>query len=179
MLSALFGFSRKGIYLSSDKVKSKDEVLRQQILQVLEVNPSYGHRRIAISLGIGKKRVRRVMRLYNIKPYKRKARWAKRRDLKAPDAPYPNLIKGSCPIKSGVVYAGDFTYLRWNQKIVYLATFMDLYTREIVGWNVSMIHTKEFVIDAFLEAVIYSGKPTVVHTDQGALSTRARNMPSL
>lgn len=168
MLSALFDFSRKGIYLNSDKVKSRDELLKEQILQVLEINPSYDHRRIALALKVGKKRVRRVMKLYSIKPYKRKARWAKRRDLRTPESGYPNLIKGSCPIKAGIVYVGDFTYLRWNSKIIYLATFMDLYTREIVGWNVSTRHTKEFVIDAFLEAVINTGKPSIVHTDQGA-----------
>ncbi len=168
LLSALFGFSRKGIYLNSDKVKLRDGLLKEQILQVLEVNPSYGHRRIALSLGVGKKRVGRVMKLYGIKTYKRKARWAKRRDLRTPESGYPNLIKGTCPIKPKVVLVGDFTCLRWNQKIIYLATFMDLYTREIVGWNISTRHTKEFVIDAFLEAVLNAGKPTVVHTDQGA-----------
>lgn len=168
LLSALFGFSRKGIYLQPDKIKSKDELLRQQTLQVLEVNPSYGHRRIAIALRIGKKRVGRVMKLYCIKPYKRKARWGKKRDYGQPDAGYPNLIKGSCPIKPKVVYVGDFTRLSWNAKIIYLATFMDLYTREIVGWTVSTKHTKEFVMEAFLEAVVNSGKPQIVHTDQGA-----------
>ena len=62
---------------------------------------------------------------------------------------------------------------------LHLATFMDLFTREIVGWNVSTRHTKEFVVDAFLEAVISAGKPTVVHTDQGAINTEARNTSNL
>lgn len=168
LLSTLFGFSRKAVYLSSNKIEFRDELLRQQILSVLSAHPSYGHRRIAMALKVGKKRVRRVMKLYGIRPYKRKARWSKRRDLRLPESGYPNMVKGVCPVKPGVVYVGDFTYLRWNQRIIYLATFMDLYTREIVGWNVSTRHTKEFVIDAFLEAVIHTGRPKVVHTDQGA-----------
>jgi transposase InsO family protein len=134
----------------------------------LSVNPSYGHRRIALSLSVGKKRVRRIMRLYDIKPYKRKARWRKRRDERRPEALYQNLIKGICPIKRNVVFCGDFTYLRWKGRFVYLATFMDLYTREIVGWNVSTKHTKEFVLEAFWDAVITARLPKVVHTDQGA-----------
>ncbi|MEK7498065.1 MAG: hypothetical protein AAB656_04055 [Patescibacteria group bacterium] len=110
--------------------------MKGQILKVLESNPAYGHRRIAIALGVGKKRTRRVMKLFGIKPYKRKARWKKPKDYGNPPANYPNLIKGSCPIKPKVVYVGDFTYLRWNGKFIYLATFLDIYTREVVGWSI-------------------------------------------
>lgn len=120
LISNLFGVSRESLYLHSNKLKTKDESLKEQILQVLELNPSYGHRRIAIALStpqhpVGKKRVRRVMKLYSIKPYKRKARWSKRRDLRKPDAGYSNMIKGTCPIGPNIVYVGDFTYLRWEQ----------------------------------------------------------------
>lgn len=168
LLATLFGMSRKSFYLTLSKQRTKDELLREQILQVLGMNPSYGHRRVAMALSVGKKRVRRVMKLYGIKPYKRKARWRKRRDLRQTESGYQNLIKGRCPIRSQVVYVGDFTYLRWNSKTIYLATYMDLYTREIVGWNVSSRHTKELVIEALLEAVAYHGKPNVIHTDQGS-----------
>lgn len=118
-------------------------ILQEQILKVLEVNASYGHRRIALALGVGKKRVRRVMKLFGIKPYKRKARWTKKRDQGNPPSKFPNLIKGSCPIKPRIYFAGDFTRLAWNGKIIYLATFIDSFTREIVGWSISTRHTKE------------------------------------
>jgi len=108
------------------------------------------------------------MRLYGIKPYKRKARWTKKKDYGKAPSGYPNLIKGSCPLKPNIVFAGDFTRLIWNQKIIYLATFIDLYTREIVGWSVSMKHTTEFVIEAYLDAVRTVGKSLITHTDQGS-----------
>lgn len=134
----------------------------------METNPSYGHRRVALALEIGKKRVRRVMKLFGIKPYKRKARWTKKKDWGNPLSKFPNLIKGSCPIKPRVYFAGDFTRLAWNQRIIYLATFMDLFTREIVGWSISTRHTTELVLEAFLDAIKTVGKPVVAHTDQGA-----------
>lgn len=142
--------------------------MKDQILSTLTLHPSYGHRRVAIELGIGKKRARRVMKLFGIKPYKRKARWTKKRDWGKPDAGYPNLVKGSCPIKSKVVYAGDFTRLCWNKQAFYLATFIDLYTREVVGWSISTRHTSELVIEALMDAIINAGKPLIVHTDQGS-----------
>ena len=134
----------------------------------MEVNASYGHRRIALALGVEKKRVRRVMRLFGVKPYKRKARWTKKKDWGNPPSKFPNLIKGSCPIKPQVYFAGDFTRLLWNGRVIYLATFMDLFTREIVGWSISTSHTTELVLEAFLDAVKTVGKSVVVHTDQGS-----------
>lgn len=161
------GISRRNFY-NQGRQNPKDLALREQILEVLEANASYGHRRIALALGVGKKRVRRVMKLFGIKPYKRKARWTKKRDWGNPLSKFPNLIKGSCPIKPQVYFAGDFTRLPWNGRIIYLATFMDLFTREIVGWSISTRHTTELVIEAFLDAVKSVGQPLIAHTDQGS-----------
>ena len=135
---------------------------------MMGANPAYGHRRVALELKINRKRARRVMKLYGLKPYKRKARWTKKRDWGQPDAGFPNLTKRACPIKPKVFFAGDFTRLIWNKKVFYLATFMDLFTREIVGWSLGSRHTKELVIKAFLEALKTNGRPIIVHTDQGS-----------
>lgn len=107
--------------------------------------------------------------MFGIKPYKRKARWSKRADKRRLPAPYQNLVKGVWPIKPGIVLVGDFTHIIHQEKIIYLATYMDLFTREIVGWSISNKHTKELVIEAFLDAIKGLDKlPKVVHTDQGS-----------
>ena len=108
------------------------------------------------------------MKLYGIKPYKRMARWTKKKDYGQPPSGIPNLIKDSCPIKPNVHFAGDFTRLIWNQRVVYLATYMDLFTREIVGWSIATSHTTELVAEALLNAFRTAGKPLIVHTDQGS-----------
>lgn len=118
LISTLFGLTRKSLHLPSNKVEVKDELLKNQIIDCLAINPSYGHRRIALALGVSRKRARRVMKLFGIKPYKRKARWGKKRDRGRPDSGYPNLIKGSCPVRPGITYVGDFTRLSWNGKII-------------------------------------------------------------
>lgn len=96
----------------------------------------------------------------------------KRRDERRPESQYPNLIKSICPIRSGFVLVGDFTHIIYQLKVVvvvYVATFMDLFTREIVGWSISNRHTKEFVLEAFLDAIKNLDKlPGIVHTDQGS-----------
>lgn len=168
LISKSLGIPKRSLFNPKPKQNEADIILRNQILKVLEVNPSYGHRRIALALNTSKKRTRRVMKLYGIKPYKRKARWTKKRDLGNPPSKYQNLIKGSCSLRPNVVFAGDFTRLMWNGKVIYLATFMDLFTREIVGWSVSVRHTTEFVIEAYLDAVRTVGRSAIVHTDQGS-----------
>ena len=168
LISRALGIPKRNLYNQNTKQSQNDLILKDQILKVLEINPSYGHRRIALALGIGRKRTGRVMKLYGIKPYKRKARWTKKKDYGNPDSGFPNLIKGSCPVKPNVVFAGDFTRLIWNERAVYLATFIDLFSREIVGWSVSTNHTTEFVVEAYLDAVKTVGRSIIVHTDQGS-----------
>lgn len=158
------------MYTTAPEVhKVQEQLLKDQILAVLSIHPSYGHRRIALALGLGKKKIRRIMKVYGLKPYKRKARWRKRRDERREPQPYPNLIKGRCPLQPGTVLVGDFTHIIHLGKIIYIATYMDLCTREIVGWHIANRHTKEIVLEALLDAIKTMGQvPKVVHTDQGS-----------
>lgn len=109
------------------------------------------------------------MHLNHIKPYKRKARWRKRRDERRAPAAFQNQIKNQCPLQPNYTWVGDFTYLPFKGKFLYLATFMDLFTREIVGWHVASKHTKFLVMEAFLDGLVNQNleKPQYVHTDQG------------
>lgn len=174
LAATVFGFVRASGYYHSHR-DATNELLREQILSVLATNPSYGHRRIALALKVGKKRVRTVMKLFNIKPYKRLGRWRKRRDERRAPAPYENRIRSQCPVVPNHTWVGDFTYLPFQKQFVYLATFMDLYTREIVGWHLATRHTKELVMEAFLDALVSQRlqHPVYVHSDQGVEYTNA------
>ena len=133
------------------------------------LNPAYGHRRVALELGLGKKRIRRVMRKFSLKPYKCKARWRKRRDEGKQEAVYQNLIKGSCPIRPNIVWVTDFTYIKYQGKFLYLCTFMDIFTREIVGWSISNRHNQQLIFDALFDGIKNTGQlPQIIHSDQGS-----------
>lgn len=121
-----------------------------------------------MALKFNKKRIKRVMNLNGIKPYKRRRHYRKVEDYGKPESKYQNLIKNFCPIAPNVVFAGDFTYLKYNGKFIYLATFIDIFTREIVGWSISATHSKELVINALLDAIKSHGVPEFIHTDQGS-----------
>lgn len=60
-----------------------DEEIKSQIESVLASHSAYGHKRIAIELKLNKKRILRVMKKFNIKPYRRRAKkQIKKDDLK-------------------------------------------------------------------------------------------------
>ena len=62
-----------------------------------------------------------------------------------------------------------FTYIPWKDDFIYLATVLDVYTREIVGWHIGMRHTTDLVIKAFIDAVERTKKtPQIFHSDQGS-----------
>lgn len=73
LLAAELGVSRASLYYVP-KRPAKDWQLKCAMEEVLRFHPSYGHRRLAIALGVNKKRIRRVMKLYGMQPYRRRGR---------------------------------------------------------------------------------------------------------
>lgn len=168
-LAKRLGVSRSSLYYQHKRPKIDLEV-KNQIEAVLTDNPAYGHKRIALELKLNKKRILRVMKKFGIKPYRKRKKPRKRGDENKPSTRYKNLIENFCPIIPGFVWVSDFTYIRFRDKFIYLATIMDVFTREIVGWNISRFHNQELVIGAMEHALSNPGHrvPVYLHSDQGS-----------
>lgn len=170
LLAQSLGVSRRSLYYAP-KQPGKDWLTKQQIEQTLRDHPSYGHKRLAKHLGINKKRVLRVMKLYGIKPYRRTT---KKVYKKPKDSVFPNLLLSEDPQGNGDIYASDFTHIvKYENKWVYLATILDLWNREIVGWSVLTNHSTQLVMNAFLNAIHHHPPPRIIHSDQGSEYTSA------
>jgi len=147
-LAKKIGVSRSSLYYKA-KREEHDEEMRKQILIVLGIHPSYGHKRIALEFSLNNKRIRRVMKKYGIKPYRRRARkLRKKEDEGKAVTRWSNEIIGLCPIRPNIVWASDFTYIKYQGGFIYLATIIDVYTREIIGWNISTRHDTKLVLGA-------------------------------
>lgn len=168
-LAKKLGVSRSSLYYRA-KRDEQDEEMKKQILVVLGLHPSYGHKRIALEFGLNNKRIRRVMKKFNIKPYRRQARLPRKKEDEGKEAAkWKNEIKEFCPIKPNIVWASDFTYIKFQGAFIYLATIIDIYTREIVGWNISTIHDTQLVLGALQHAIQRTEKiPVYLHSDQGS-----------
>jgi transposase InsO family protein len=158
------------LYRKKTKINERDKALLPVIKQVMDENPSYGHRRIAIAIKVNKKRILRIMKKFNLKPAKRRPRRPiKLNDLNSPVTIYKNLIKNICPIVPHIIWSSDFTYIPFKDNFVYLACVTDVFTRMIVGWSISVKHTSDFVLEALQDAVERTNKaPQILHSDQGS-----------
>jgi len=167
-LAKKLGIARSTLYYKPKKPK-QDKNLKEKILEVQKDHPAYGHKRIALELGINKKRILRVMKLFNIHPSKIRKRPEKSDDIGIPPSQIPNIAKTICPIQPHVLWAGDFTYLPWHGRFVYVATVIDICTRKIVGVYVGLRHTSDLVEQALLDAIVRTGStPMIFHSDQGS-----------
>ena len=162
------GISRSSLYYTP-KLPTKDLELRAAIEKTWEKHPAYGRVRLSLELGVNHKRIQRVMQLCDMKVPRSTKTPNKPDDVGQPEAPYPNLIKTLTPTRIGEVWAGDFTYIPFRGKFLYLATVMDIYTREILGWEVLTVHTVALIRGAFLDARNRAGYlPLYLHSDQGS-----------
>jgi len=165
-LAKALGVSRSLLYYRH-KLKDKDWKLKQSIEKVLREFPSYGHKRLALHLKINKKRILRVMKLFGIKPYRRRGKkW--RKTKKNPLTAYPNLLLHEFPRYLNHIWVSDFTYLPFKGQWIFLATIMDLFSREIVGFSVLTNHSAQLTINAMLSAIHKHSTPEIIHSDQGS-----------
>ncbi|OGZ99223.1 MAG: hypothetical protein A3D57_05575 [Candidatus Sungbacteria bacterium RIFCSPHIGHO2_02_FULL_46_12] len=159
------GISRTHLYYHH-RLPEKDWTLKQQIELVLREYPSYGHKRIALKLTVNKKRILRVMKMFGIKPYRRRGR--KFRKTKDNSTSFPNLLLTEFPRYPHHIWASDFTHVSFHGRIVYIATVIDLFTREVVGFSVMASHSVTLVANALLAAIHKHPHPAVIHSDHGS-----------
>jgi transposase InsO family protein len=167
-LAKNLGVCRQSLYYKP-KLPAKDLELKKQIEEVLAEHKAYGHRRIAIHLGINKKRILRVMKLFNLSPARKPRVPVKTDDLKQEKSKNLNLFKNFNLNSPSQIWASDFTYLPYfNNKFLYLATIIDCFTKEITGWNLSFKHNSTLIENALINALSKRKKPKILHSDQGS-----------
>lgn len=72
-LAKELGISRSSLYYKI-KREETDLELKRQIQAVMVDHKDYGHKRIAIKLKMGHNRIRRIMKKYHLKPYRRRVK---------------------------------------------------------------------------------------------------------
>jgi transposase InsO family protein len=165
-LHQIFEISRSSLYYKRKK-PIEDWSIKQKIEVVLHDHPSYGHKRLALALKLNKKRIRRVMKLYGIKPYRRHRNPWKRVKSKECNV-YPNLLLTTPLVNQNQIWVTDFTYLWYKNQFIYVATVMDVWNREIVGACVLSNHSSSLVLQAIVSALMDHPRSDIIHSDQGS-----------
>lgn len=167
------------MYLS--RPKSARQITKETLLPFIEESffthkMRFGSRRIALDLekkGIpcNQKRVQRIMSEAGLVPLQ--GRHPKRKRGKVSDDGTNILNRDFEVATKNQVWCGDITYIPTKEGWLYLASYLDLYSRKIVGWQVSPRINENLVIDALDCAVNRENPPEglMIHTDRGSQYT--------
>lgn len=67
------------------------------------------------------------------------------------------------------VWSTDFTHLYYKHREFYLATVLDEYGKNIVGYKISFHHGKELIIETVKKAILNTKVAScILHSDQGS-----------
>jgi len=154
----------------------EDPALQRALEQVVEEFPGAGYFRVCKHLQragfrVNPKRVYRVMQEAGWLQV-RARRTERTTNSKHGFAVYPNLLRNcgwralSAPNQA---WGADLTYVRLGAGFCYLAVLIDLFSRRIVGWNLSESLEAQGALSA-LEMALVSRRPAagwVHHSDRG------------
>lgn len=136
----------------------------------------YGARRVKAALvqegvRISLYKTRRLMRTNGLKAIQPKCFLPRTTNSRHKYAKSPNLLKDK-PFPTGInqVWTGDITYIPMAEgRFQYLAVWMDLYSRKIVGWDLQWHMRESLVIEALNKAIIKRNPPAglIIHSDKG------------
>jgi putative transposase len=161
-----------------------DRDLLAWIIEIHTAHPAYGAERVTRelkrqSVDVGRRRVTRLMRDHSIAGITRR----KRRNLTKPDrhaAAVPDLIhrKFTAPMP-GLKLIGDISCFKTGEGRLYLATVLDLCSKELIGYAIAPHMRASLAIDAITtahRAGLVAGN-AIMHTDRGSQypSTPYRN----
>ena len=187
LMARLLQVSRAGYYAWAKRRGARSPAARRRdelsalITQIDEdTQQTYGFRRMLAELArrgaqASAGLVRKLMRqlgVYGVQP-----RASKRTTIPALDAQdRPDWLRRDFTAdKPGQRLVGDITYLRTGEGWLYLATVIDLYNREVVGWSMADHMRVELVSDALTMAHTHGrvGEGAVFHSDRGSVYTSA------
>lgn len=168
------GVSRRSLYYQPMPISQEEIDIKNQIDAIYTKHPFYGYRKITHELvklrkeAINHKRVARYMRemgLQAIYPGPKTSIPNHQHQI------FPYLLRNITAGYPNHIWGTDITYIRMPKGFVYLAVFMDWFSRFVLSWQISISLEDDFVIRAAQDALRQYGNPTYSNQDQGSQFT--------
>lgn len=171
----LLKVARSTLYYQRLGVSGEDLGLMRRMDELYLKWPFYGSRRLVAELrgegfDVGRKRVRRLMRLMGIEVIYQKPNTSRKHQ---DHAIYPYLLRNMHIDRPNRVWCADITYIPMARGFVYLVAIMDWHSRYVLAWRLSITMETDFCVEALRDAMRRFGKPDIFNTDQGAQFTAA------
>jgi len=188
---AWLGVSKSGFYEWRDREPSAAAILREQLKEKIaalfkEYDGTYGYRRIQVELlrdgeQVGEELVRALMRelgLVTVQPRPYRKTTVRGDD----ETDVPDLVSRNFTAeRPGMKLVGDITYIPTWQGWLYLATIIDCFNKEVVGYALADHMRTELVTDALkMAAHNHDLEPDcIMHSDRGTQYTSAEYRATL
>ena len=182
VLCTVLGVSKSAYYEyvsgKSGHVSSAQSELLESVLRIFTQHKRrYGSRRIMLELEeegfkVGRDQVRSLMRKLSLKAIQPRSFVPRTTQADPSRSRSPNLLLSRKPLchRLREVIVGDITYWPSDQQgWLYLAVWMDLFSRRILGWKVSEHMRAELITEAFEKVLRHHplAPGTLVHSDGG------------
>jgi putative transposase len=169
----LLSIARSGLYYEKTGESAYNLALMREIDRSFTEWPFLGVRQMCdylrlLGYGVGRKRVRRLMRLMGLTPIYRKPKTS----MPNPEhTRYPYLLRELAITRPNQVWCADITYIPMRKGFLYLVAIMDWHSRKVLSWRLSNTMDADFCVWALEEALAKYGKPDIFNTDQGSQFT--------
>jgi putative transposase len=163
----LLGLARSSVYYEPRPESAENLRLLRRLDELYLKRPFYGSRRMAVELGVNRKRIQRLMRIVGIEalyPKPKLSRPATGHEI------YPYLLRGLTVDHADHVWSTDITYIPVRGGFFYLTAIMDWFSRFVLSWELSNTLDAAFCLAA-LDRAFAHGAPEIFNTDQGAQFT--------
>lgn len=153
-------------------MSAEDLALMHEIDKIYMEFSSYGRRQMTKHLKAeghtdNQKRVKRLMNYMGIQAiYPKPRKKSETQEI----VKYPYLLKDLVIRHPNQVWGSDITYIPINGGVLYLVGILDLYSRCILGWELSNNMETDFCLKSLSKALHY-GQPLIMNTDQGSQYT--------
>jgi putative transposase len=168
----LLDVARSSMYYQPKPSLNNDPEILNEMRDIQLEHPCYGYRRMLIALrergfDVNHKLVQRLRNDAGMQAiYPRKNTSVRNIKHKV----YPYLLGDLVIDHPNQVWAVDITYIKLRCGYVYLICLIDVFSRKIMGWNLSTFLDAESCIEA-LENALKNGKPEIINSDQGCQFT--------
>lgn len=170
----LLNVNRNRLDPRKPKVSEDDEEIMRCLDEIHTFHPFLGARKLRLELRdkgwfIGRKRVRRLMRVMGIEalvPGPMTSKPCKEHKI------YPYLLRKRVIKEVDEVWCADITYIPLERGHAYLVAVMDWHSRAVLSWELSNTMDSSFCVRALRKALETTGrKPQIFNTDQGSQFT--------
>jgi putative transposase len=164
----------RSTFYDAPAIRAEDAEIVARITAICDAFAAYGYRRVGAELRhqglvVNAKKIRRLMREYELQP-KRRRRFVATTDSDHGYPIFPNLVKDMAIDGLNQLWVADLTYIAIATGFVYLAAILDAWSRRVVGYAISRSIDARLTLAA-LKAAIHARQPPkgcVHHSDRGS-----------